>query len=273
MEHKTTYLDNNILYRAMRLLYSDTDSLVDRLAPEGWANSPYHFPFEVVDGEREALYQSYDTVAAAYKGKFGPLSQQYISKNRYEIDFTTQASNSFSAETELIYLIEYAILQLSTNGLFFKAGAPYSYYLIDDLDLEEQSYLLGIELDLDIIMTPEAFRPTAARADILLYIDLSVLYAFIIGAFCTQGIDWRYRNDELSGLWINHKIATRMQKTSDKPKKRNLLEILNQLLTEIENGLPPDEVIGYCLTYDRLPLGYPPTIEDIKALNQYDFDL
>ena len=87
MKHKTIYLDNEILYQVLELLYREIDELIHELAPEGWNNSPYHFPFEVVDGECEALYQTYDTVAAAYKGKFGPLSQQYIRQiEQYDLD-------------------------------------------------------------------------------------------------------------------------------------------------------------------------------------------
>lgn len=270
---KTKCIDNEVLYQIMRQLYSSTDELIERLAPEGWADSPFHFPFEVVAGEREALYQTYDTVAVAYKGKFGSLSQQYISKNRYDIDFTTRAGNNHSAETELVYLLEYALFQLSANGLFFKNGNQEVYYLIDDLDLDEQSYLLGIELELDSVMDPEALRPTAAREDILRYIDLSVLYALVIEAFRTAGYDWRYRNDELICQWAYCADDNGTKKKNTKPKKRNHLEILNLLLIDIENGLPPDEVIGYSLTYDKLPVGYPPTIEDLEYLTLVDIEL
>lgn len=60
MARETTYLDNEILYQVLELLYREIDGLIHELAPEGWNNSPYHFPFERIEHEREALYRTFD---------------------------------------------------------------------------------------------------------------------------------------------------------------------------------------------------------------------
>ncbi|MFD2554752.1 hypothetical protein [Sphingobacterium tabacisoli] len=267
MKREPTYLESEILYQVMELLYREIDELIHELAPEGWNNSPYHFPFELIEGEREALYKTYDTVACAYERRFGPIMRQYISKSRYEIDYMTRTGSNHNYAAELVYLIEHGVIQLSGSGLFFKRNEATLEYIIEPFDVEEQSYVLGMDLDLANAVDPCMLRITAARSDVLLYIDLSAIYARILQAFGALGYDWRYRDVELEDLWIQSELVVRFSNLKSRHSHDSYLDILSEVLAERQNELPPDEVIGYLSVYEKLPVGYPPTLEDLQRIS------
>lgn len=270
MQHKTPYLESEVLYKVLEILYRAIDELEHELAPEGWMYSPYHFPFELIEGKREALYRTYDTVACVYERKFGCMLRQYISKSRYEIDYMTHSGANYSSTVELVYLIEHVVAQLNYNGLFFKSMEPRHHFLIEPMDILEQSYSLGVDLDLANTMDAYMLSMTTARNDVLLYIDLSVLYAKALGAFQSLGYDWRYRDDDLVALWEDSQLYALMKQTRNQSKTMGKLL---QSLAEIENELPPDEVLGYLSAFDKLPIGYPPTLADIRYISELRLDL
>ncbi len=266
MAKETTYLDNEILHQVLELLYREIDKLIHKLAPEGWNNSPYHFPFERIEHEREALYSTYELVGQAFEQQFGRSPKQYLKEAKKMVDNFLKPNTYNSTEGEITYLIEFALEQLTKQGLVFKSSDPAYYYIIDEFDIGEQSYILGKSLGLVDATTPNVPLLSPARGELLCYLDLSGLYAAILKSFGRLNYDWRYRNEELECHWLRWQIAHTMNQNNGKNNQQKLWQELNKSIASITRGQPPDEVIAYISTHERLPLGYPPTIEDIEYI-------
>ncbi len=266
MAKETTYLDNEILYQVLELLYQRIDELIHELAPEGWNNSIYHFPFERIEHEREALYRTYEIVGQAFEQRFGYRLRQYLQEAEKMVDILLQPSVYNSSEGEIAYLIEFALVQLTKQGLVFKASDPACYYIIDEFDIGEQSYALGKTLGVVDATMPNVPLLSPARNELLYYLDLSALYAAILKAFGQLDYDWRYRNEELECQWLRWQIAHTMNRNNGKNSQQKLWQKLNESIASITRAQPPDEVMAYIGTNERLPIGYPPTIADIEYI-------
>jgi len=270
MIRQTEYIESEVLYEVLEVLYREVDELMHQLAPEGWNNSPYHFPFELIEGEREALYKTYDTVACAYERKFGPLLRQYITKSRYEIDYMTRVGGGQSAVAEFIYLVEHVMLRLSEKGLLFNTGNPGLYHIIDGSELYSESECLCMDLMLPNAVDAFLFTLTAAKKDILLYIPLSDIYAQVFAAFRRAGYDWRYFDEGLLNMYRITTLEELNPGTASALSGGSAHDVLNTLLADTQKGMPPDVVVGYFEAYDRWPVGYPPTIEDLRDIADLD---
>lgn len=266
MAIKIKTIKSEELYKVMDPLYRMLDELMDTLAPEGWNNSPYHFPFVPVAEEHNILVNSYEVVAEAYQRQFGLSIFQYIKEAKKDINIICKPNPYEEKIGELVYLIEFALVQLTENGLFYKNDEAGLYYTIEEQDIEDQSYKLGVELELADVTFPTLRPLSNARQALLFHIDLSLLYTHILQAFAQINYDWRYRNEQLEYLWIRYQIAGILKHHDGRNSQQEHLKMLSRSMRALENNLPPDEVIGYLGTYDKLPIGYPPTIEDIKEL-------
>lgn len=266
MKREPTYLDNEILYQVLELIYREIDELIHELAPEGWNNSPYHFPFEQIEHEREALYRTYEIVNQAFEQRFGCCSRQYLEEAKKMVDILLKPNIYNSGEGEIAYLIEFALVQLTKQGLVFKTSDPAYYYIMDEFDIGDQSYAVGKRLGLVDATMPNVPILSPARNELLWYLDLSGLYAAILKNLQHLNYDWRYRNEELECHWLRWQIAHTMNRNNGKNSQQKLWQELNKSIASITRGQPPDEVIAYISTHERLPLGYPPTIEDIEYI-------
>lgn len=267
MKTRITYIDSEDLYKVMESLYLKLDELIDTLAPEGWNNSPYHFPFAPVEGEHEILYNSYEVVAQAYKRQFGIGIPKYLEQGRQSADNLHLEVQTDKNTAELIYLIEFALIQLGESGLLFKHSAPHLLYSIDAYNVEEQTFdieMAHTHLNIHDFSTISINR---ARHELLYHIDISTLYAEILHEFAQLDYDWRYRNATLEILWLNYKVSQQKQQHDENNKQQIHLDKLTKEIARQERKLPPDEVIGYISTYDKLPIGYPPKLEDLQALD------
>lgn len=267
MIRQTTYLEPEVLHDVLDVLYREINELMRQLAPEGWSNSPYHFPFELVEGEQEIIQERYDTVARAYERKFGNLLRQYISHGRYEIDYMTRLGGSHQSTSEFIYLLSMVIVQLTINGRLFKVDDDSVHYIIDCVDVAEESLQLSMDLMLPIIDDVCDLVLTDARKNLVLYIGLSPLYAQVFAAFRRAGYDWVYRDEYLMDLWemIQTYDSTESHPLpfSDKYTKH-----LSSLINKARSEMPPEAVLGYFEAYERWPQGYPPTQESLHVLQE-----
>lgn len=266
MKHKTTYLDNEILYQVLELIYSEIDELIHELAPEGWNNSIYHFPFERIEHERETLYRTYEIVGQAFEQRFGYCLRQYLQETTKMVDVLLQPSIYNSSQGEITYLIEFALVQLTKQGLVFKTSDPAYYYIMDEFDIGEQSYILSKSLGLVDATMPNVPLLSPARNELLYYLDLSALYAAILKTFRHFNYDWRYRNEELECRWLRWQIAHTMNRNNGNNSQQKLWQELNESIASVTRAQPPDEVMAYISTNERLPIGYPPTIADIEYI-------
>lgn len=266
MVTETIYFDSDELYQVIARLYLQLDKLIVSLAPEGWDNSPYHFPFELIVDERETLHSNYLLIANAYERRFGRCPRGYLESAVKTVDAICKAHHYNTSSGEMIYLIEYALVRLTQDGLFTKASDPSNYYTIDEFDVEEQSYIVAMDMTRLDIAYPSMQPMSTARRDLLQHLDLSVIYAAILEAFATLNYYWRYCNQSLQYYWISSKIAGTLNHSEGRNCQQAHLDKLNQLMTAMEQTAPPDQVLGYLIVYDKLPVGYPPTLDDIKQI-------
>lgn len=265
---KQTYLESEVLYQVMELLYLQLKELMHELAPEGWNNSPYHFPFEIIEGESEVLYNGYQMVAQAYEQQFGRCPRRYLEEATKTMNMVCKTNTHDTPIGEMVYLIEFALVRLTQNGLLFKASDPATYYVIDEFDIAEQSYLLGIELTLPGVAFCNIPLLSPARHELLFHLDLSVLYAHLLKAFAQLHYDWRYYNEALKMQWIRWRIAKIVNRNDGENSQQSLWIQLKESIASIERVQPPNEVLAYMGTHDKLPVGYPPTMEDLEYVSR-----
>lgn len=266
MAQKTIYLESEELYRVMELLYLRLGELMVTLAPEGWNNSPYHFPFVPIAEELEVQYKNYEVVAQAYERQFGQHLAAYLKRGRESVNMPCEEIPPYKNTAELIYLIEFALTQLGENGLLFKKSTPHLLYFIDESTVEEVSFDISIEHSHLDTFNFSAFSINRARHELLYHIDLSVLYTEIFASFAQLNYDWRYCSTALENLWLKCRLSELGQLDNCSEKQQIHLDNLYQEIARHDRKLPPDEIIGYICTYDKLPIGYPPTLTDITNL-------
>ena len=268
MTKKRKYINGKDLRKAIELVYSDADKLIQNLAPEGWSNSPYHFPFAVIDDEREALYHSYAIVAANYESRFGLLAPTYLRKGYKKFEKHTAANGQYRDEaSEFTYLVDYALKQLLKKGCFIKANDPdYDYHIAKKL-LHEYQEVIAMELDLANAMINGMLKLSTARKQIVAYIDLSALYAIVLAAFEMVGYDWRYGHKKLESLWASSQIAGWVNNHKGRYSQESYLAQMEESMAEVVAQEPPNTVRGYIKNYKRFPKGYPPTIDYIREIS------
>ncbi|MBL1410976.1 hypothetical protein [Sphingobacterium faecale] len=266
MAERTTYLKSKVLHHVMERLYIQLPEMMCELAPEGWNNSPYHFPFELMEQEREILYSSYEITARAFEQQFGRCPRKYLEDAADTMDLIFKTNPYRDNVSEMAYLIEFALAQLTQQGLLFKTNDPAHYYIIDELDIAEQSYILGMELTLPEMNFHTIASLSPARHELLFHLDLSLLYAHILEIFAQINYDWRYYNEALKLEWIGWQVAKIVNRTDGEKSHNSLWAKLSESIRSITRAQPPNEIIAYIGTHDRLPIGYPPSMEDLEHI-------
>lgn len=265
MEKKITYLKRKVVYQVLDMLYVDVDQMMNILAPEGWENSPYNFIFAPIEEEQEAHYLMYENVAKAYEHKFGKTCTSYISRGRCKVDLKIQQQANQSGPRQMLYLIEYVLEQYSRNGLFYKKKNPNRLYRLDIADARVQNSLIYTEIYAEKLFT-FSLGLTRAREDFLPELDLHLVYRQVLDAFNKLGYDWRYYNDLLNDIWQIRIILDNAGEDEIPSYLYQCYEECVQLVTAIEEYSPKDYIKGYQALYNRLPVGFPPTAEDLYSI-------